>query len=91
MRSGLKERIQGLLPEGAVVFAGATIVGMLTGAGTFFLRRGIAWIRVADGENFISLATLSPIAAPENAQGPSAPAEAPKPIVTRHPINGEKR
>ncbi len=48
-------------------------------------------IRVADGENFISLATLSPIAAPENAQGPSAPAEAPKPIVTRHPINGEKR
>lgn len=36
MRSGLKERIQGLLPEGAVVFAGATIVGMLTGAGTFF-------------------------------------------------------
>ena len=44
MRSGLKERIQGLLPEGAVVFAGATIVGMLTGAGTFFLRRGIAWM-----------------------------------------------
>lgn len=47
-------------------------------------------MRVAEGESLNHRAVVLPIAAPEKALGPSAPAEPPSPTVIRHPNNGDK-